>query len=128
MYKIRFHLASGKNYKKWQIREKSGRVRYYDPANTQLELVNCRLVNYLKKAKKVHAEGKKDVAGWIECEDVMVTQNEIPVDNLERVFYNPIMDPHWRRDSDDGEFVWDDSRYSTLVTQDRRVYILEERS
>ena len=35
--------------------------------------------------------------------------------------------PHWRRDGDAGEFIWDDSKYETLITSGKQVYILEER-
>jgi hypothetical protein len=51
----------------------------------------------------------------------------LPIDNLERLFYNPIRDPHWRRESDNNEFVWDNSEYATLLTNGKQVYILEER-
>jgi hypothetical protein len=98
---------------------------YYDPSKVQLELVECKLVNKVKIARRVHAEGVRDVAGWVECLEVKISEN--PVDGLERLFYNPILDPNWRRDGDNGEFVWDDSEYKTLVTQGKRVYILEER-
>lgn len=126
MYRVRFHLQSGRNYMKWQIRQ-GKTVVYVDPSKDNLEMVGCKLVNKLNKAKKVHAAGRKDVAGWIECERVMIN-NENPIDNLERLFYNPIRDPQWRRESDSGEFAWDGSQYSTLITQGKQVYILEERT
>lgn len=125
MYRVRFHLQSGRNYMKWQIRHGKN-VMYVDPSTNNLEMVRCKLINKLNKAKKVNDAGVKDVSGWIECEQVMVN-NENPIDNLERVFYNPIVDVHWRRDSDDGEFAWDDSEYATLITNNKQVYILEER-
>ena len=123
--RVRFHLQSGKNYMKWQIRHGKS-VRYVDPAKDNLELVGCKLVNKINKAKKVHAAGVKDVAGWIECDSVSVN-NDNPIDNLERLYYNPIRDPQWRRESDDGQFAWDDSEYATLVTSGKQVYVLEER-
>lgn len=129
MYRVRFHLQAGEHYKHWQICRMAGskkvEVSYVDPQSCQLELMGCKLVNVVHIAQRVHREGVKDVAGWVECRDMMIS--ECPVDNLERVFYNPILDPHWRRDSDDGEFIWDDSRYETLVTEGKQVYILEER-
>lgn len=125
---VRFHLLKGKNYRKWQVKvvrgSKKVRVYYLDPAETQIEMRGCRLVNKINKAKKVHAAGKKDVSGWIKCDEVLTS--EVPVDGLERVFYNPIKDVHWRRDGDAGEFAWDDTQYATMVTQGRQVYILEE--
>jgi hypothetical protein len=50
----------------------------------------------------------------------------IPTDNMERLFYNPIIDPRWRRDSDNGEFSWDNRCFSSLLTDNNRVYILQE--
>jgi len=126
MYKVRFHLAKGANYLKWQVRQ--GRtVVYVDPSKDSLEMVKCKLVNKVNKAKKVHAAGVKDVAGWIECERIMIN-NENPADNLEKLFYNPIKDIRWRRESDCGEFAWDDYEFDTLITNGKQVYVLEERS
>jgi hypothetical protein len=52
----------------------------------------------------------------------------LPVDNLEKLFYNPLRDPHWRRESDNNEFIWDGTEYDTLITDGKQVYILEERN
>ena len=100
---------------------------YYNPAQYQLEMTGCKLVNKLNKAKKVHKAGVKDVSGWVECDELMIN-NEIGVDNLEKLYYNPIRDPMWRRESDCGEFAWDDSEHATLITQGKQVYVLEERT
>lgn len=128
---VRFHLGRGANYMHWQIKIMQGKEKvdeyYYDPFYYQLELIGCKLINKVNKAKKVHEAGVKDVSGWVECKEVIIN-NEIGVDNLEKLYYNPIRDPQWRRDSDSGEFAWDDSEYSTLITQGRQVYILEERT
>lgn len=127
-YEVRFHLQKGCDYMKWQVKVVEGskkvRVYYLDPSETQIEMRGCRLVNKINKAKKVHAAGVKDVSGWIECDEVL--SSEVPVDGLEKVYYNPIKNVHWRRDGDAGEFVWDGTEYSTMVTQGRQVYILEE--
>jgi hypothetical protein len=114
----------------WQIKIMQGRkkvdVYYYNPNEYQLEMIGCKLVNYPNKAKKVHKAGVHDVSGWVKCEEVRPIKN-IPVDDLEKLYYNPIRDPHWRRESDSNEFVWDNSEYSTLITNDKQVYVLEER-
>jgi hypothetical protein len=127
---VRFHLGKGEHFRHWQIKVMQGRKKvdeyYYNPGHYQLVMIGCKLVNNLKKAKKVHKAGKKDVSGWVKCEEVQIN-NEIGIDNLEKLYYNPIRDPQWRRESDCGEFAWDDSQYATLITQDRQVYILEER-
>ena len=130
-YEVRFHLGRGENYLHWQVKAMCGRKKlqefYYNPAQYQLEMIGCKLVNQVNKAKKVHAAGRKDVAGWVRCDTVMIN-NEIGVDNLEKLYYNPIKDIYWRRESDSGEFAWDDSEYSTLITNGKQVYVLEERT
>jgi hypothetical protein len=128
-YEVRFHLQSGKNFRKWQVKAINGlnkQVAYYDPNEVQLELKECTLVNKLGKARKVHKEGVKDVSGWITCKEVLTTQT--PTDGLERLFYNPIKNLHWRREADEGEFQWDGTEFHTLVTGGRQVYVLEERT
>lgn len=131
---VRFHLGSGPNYLHWQVKVKQGGktvdVYYYDPNEYQLEMRGCVLWNRPNKAKQVFEAGVHDVSGWIRCEETMLRKNfypVLPVDNLERVFYNPIRDPFWRRESDNNEFIWDHSEYATLITSGKQVYILEER-
>jgi hypothetical protein len=129
MYKIRFHLGRGPNYLHWQVRN-NDTVKYYDPKLYQLELGNCKLISKINTAQKVFDAGVKNVCGWVECEKYWVLNTErhisIPTDNLERLFYNPIKDIHWRRSSDNGEFIWDHSRFASLITGQNRIYILEE--
>jgi hypothetical protein len=114
----------------WQIKVKQGGetvdVYYVDPKKYQLEMRGCKLWNRPNKAKQVFENGVHDVSGWVKCDEVMIN-NEIGVDNLEKLYYNPIRDPHWRRESDCNEFVWDGSEYATLLTNGKQVYILEER-
>ena len=132
---VRFHLLNGKNHRKWQVNIMQGRKRvdqfYVDPTEYQLEMRGCKLVNKVARAKWVNKKQKKNVSGWVQCEEVMLRKDfypNLPIDNLEKLYYNPIRDVHWRRESDDGEFVWDNSEYDTLVTDGRQVHILEERN
>lgn len=130
---VRFHLLNGQNYRKWQVNVMQGRKKidqfYVDPTEYQLEMRGCKLVNKVARAKWVNKKKKKNVSGWVQCEEVMLRKDfypTLPIDNLEKLYYNPIRDVHWRRESDSGEFVWDDSEYATLVTDGRQVHILEE--
>lgn len=132
---VRFHLSPGENYKKWQVKimknNRKVHIYYMDPNEVQLELIGCKLINKVNKAKKVHDAGVKDVSGWIKCDDFIPRGNFWPlepIDNLEKLYYNPIKDIHWRRESDYCEFSWDDTEYATLITQGKQVYILEERT
>jgi hypothetical protein len=131
---VRFHLGGGKHFMHWQVLVKQGGKKideyYYDPNEYQLEMRGCRLRNRPNKAKQVFEAGVHDVSGWVKCEEVMLRKDfypTLPIDNLEKVFYNPLRDPHWRRESDSNEFVWDESEYATLITSGKQVYILEER-
>jgi hypothetical protein len=115
----------------WQIKIMQGSkkvdVYYYNPTEYQLEMVGCKLVNRPNKAKQVFEAGVHDVSGWVKCEEVRPVR-QMPVDNLEKLYYNPIRDPYWRRESDSNEFIWDNSEYATLVTSGKQVYVLEERT
>ena len=128
---VRFHLLNGPNYKKWQVNVMQGRKRvdqfYVDPAEYQLEMRGCKLVNKVARAKYVNKKQKKNVSGWVQCEEVML-RKDLPIDGLEKLYYNPIKDIRWRRESDSGEFEWDDYEFDTLVTDGRQVHVLEERS
>lgn len=129
-YEVRFHLGRGAHYKYWQIKVMHEKRKvdefYYDPTYYQLEMIDCKLINKVNEAKKVNESGVKDVSGWVRCGGLLIN-NEISVDNLEKLYYNPIRHIHWQRESDCGEFDWDDTEYASLITQDRQVYILEER-
>lgn len=127
---VRFHLGAGRHYLHWQVKILQGRkkvdVHYYDPAEYQLEMIGCKLVNRPNKAKQVFEAGVHDVSGWVRCDEVILTE-QTPVDNLEKLYYNPIRDPYWRREGDSNEFIWDNSEYATLITSGKQVYVLEER-
>lgn len=128
---VRFHLLNGQNYRKWQVNIVQGRKRvdqfYVDPAEYQLEMRGCKLINKVARAKWVNKKQKKNVSGWVQCEEVILCR-DLPVDGLEKLYYNPIKDIRWRRESDAGEFEWDNYEFDTLVTDGRQVHVLEERS
>ena len=126
-YKIRFHLGAGENYLKWQIKAYDGSVQYLDPAKYQIEMINATLINKKNKAKKIHAAGVKDVCGWIECEDYHLHfAGECYVDGMEQVKFNPIVRPEWTRSGDDYDAGWDGHRFSSLITEGRKVFVAEE--
>ena len=131
-YRVRFHLQNGKNYMHWQIRgedDPANESMYFDPERYCIEMRGCRLINKKNAAQRVHAAGKKDVCGWVECDEYIVHYRkdmEGYLDNLERLKYNPIVDPHWRRESDEGEFYWDNLGFASLITNSKNVHVLEE--
>jgi hypothetical protein len=132
---VRFHLSKGQHYMHWQLKIKQGgetvEVCYFDPSEYQLEMRGCKLWNRPNKAKQVFEAGVHDVSGWVRCEELMLRKSFyaiLPIDNLEKLYYNPLRDPHWRRESDNNEFIWDNSEYDTLITYGKQVYVLEERN
>lgn len=56
MLTIRFHLASGKHFRHWQVKG-VGQVRYYDPASVSLLMRGCRLHNRRASADKINRGG-----------------------------------------------------------------------
>jgi hypothetical protein len=128
---VRFHLSSGAHYMHWQVKVMQGSkkvdVYYIDPAKYQLEMIGCKLANRPNKAKQVFEAGVHDVSGWVKCDEVRPVR-DVSVDSLEKLYYNPIKDIRWRRESDCGEFAWDNYEFGTLITNGKQVYVLEERS
>ena len=132
-YEVRFHLGRGAHFKHWQVKTYIGSRKvattFYDPDIFSLQMFDCSLYNNRRVAQKVKNSGSKDVCGWIKCKRVDVLKGDFMWEDyrsLERLYYNPINDIHWRRDGDDGTFNWDNSEYDSLITWNKNVYILSE--
>ena len=128
MFKVRFHVADGEHYKHWQIRTvckgKPDRIEYENPAEVQLELVNCTLRSQTGKAKKVFKSQVRDVCGWVECEHVITTYlDPITVEGLSRVTYDPKINPYWNIEGDSDNY--ETMLVAELVTSGNRLYILK---
>ena len=126
-YRVRFHLQRGEHYMHWQIRAWEGTVKYLDPEKYQIEMRDCYLVNKINTARRVNLAGKKDVCGWVECDNFDINEcGQIDTNYCDKLSYNPINDVHWRRSGDDGEFDWDNSDYDLLVTNGNKIFIMQE--
>ena len=126
-YRVRFHLQRGKHYMHWQVRGWDDSVQYFDPNEYQIEMLGCKLVNKIGVAKRVNNEGVKDVCGWVECYNYHVyPSNNVSIEGMESLSYNPIEDIHWRRSGDDGDFDWDNYHFDSLITNGKNVHVLEE--
>ena len=94
--KVRFHLGAGDNYKHWQIRNTiTNSIEYHDPRKVQLSLKNCTLKNITKTAEKVFLEQKRDVCGWVQCENVDVSYDFVKPFGR-RLLYDPRISPYWQ--------------------------------
>lgn len=91
MVKVRFNLARGENYQKWQIRQ-GKTVLHLDPESVHLMMVNCRLRNYRGTADKIFAGADKTVCAWVECEVIFVVDKVRVGRQLQ---YNPRKCPYW---------------------------------
>lgn len=126
-YKVRFHLQRGQHYMHWQIKAYDGTVKYVDPQKYQIEMYDAKLINKTNAARKVHNAGKKDVCGWVECDNFDLHEaDSLPTKYMDKLSYNPIKDIHWRRGGDGGEFNWDGTDYDCLITNGNGVYVAEE--
>jgi len=126
-YRVRFHLQRGEHYMHWQIRAWEGTVKYLDPNKYQIEMRDCYLVNKINTARKVNLAGRKDVCGWVECDNFDIYEKDsICTKYMDKLSYNPIRDVHWRRSGDDGEFSWDNTNYVSLITEGNSVYVVED--
>lgn len=121
MFDIRFHLGAGKYYKFWQIR--FGQVPvYHDPAKDGLVMYNCTLKNEKGTAQRVFATQKRDVCGYIRCEDyTSVPYDSFNVEGYEELLYDPKIAPYWRSSNDTDNR--DGLSFPTLVTVGRRVFV-----
>lgn len=119
-YKVRFHLAKGKNYMNWQVAG-HGSVFYFDPIQTQLILHNCSLYNNSKISNKIFNGTNKIVCAWVYCEDFQLNPYslEICTDSLKNIRYNPRINPNWILD---GKNI-DGMNFSCLVTKYNKLYV-----
>lgn len=123
MYKIRFNLGRGCNYKKWKVENtETGEVQYVDPDKNSLFIENCKLRNQRGTAEKIHGGANKTVCAWVEARDVEVYEivdlNQLSLAG--ELFYNPRVLPYWH--DVQGKCV-DGNLYQQLVTLGKRVFV-----
>lgn len=118
MYKVRFHLARGKNYLKWQIR-KGEEVWYYSPNEVSLIMHNCKLINKKSMATKIFNGANKNTCAWVRCEKLEIVA---PVEDLRgsRVQYNPKKAPNWVLDSIDV----DNTLLKCIISKGNQLYVI----
>ena len=123
-YRVRFHLANGENYMKWQVFDKKrGTKEYLDPESNSVIMFNCELGNREGRARKIFEGANKNVCAWVACEDVEVRDRDkvVPplVNGMTQYKYNPRKNPHWFTDTHDN---MDGKKFSVMMTHDRKIY------
>jgi len=120
--KIRFHLAKGPNYQRWQVRVGNNDPEYYDPEDVHIDMYNCKLRNQRKTAERIGAGANKSVCAWIECESYQIrprVYRGVP-DVNEFCMYNPRKAPHWCNSKLEDI---DNKQYGRLMTFDRMIFV-----
>lgn len=96
-YQIRFHLAKGKNFMKFQVKNlKTGEVEYFDPDTTSLVLYDCVLKNQKTTAQKINCGANKTVCAWVRASKVIFLNTKTTLGKEYEVGYNPRIAPYWR--------------------------------
>ena len=122
MIKVRFHLGR-KNYLHWQVKYKDS-IEFYSPDSVSLLMHKCYLKNRTSVARKIHEGAYKSVCAWIECEDLQILPaEEISLDRMMQVCYNPKVAPYWRDEK--GSNI-DGKRFESLVTKRSKVFVKGE--
>ena len=124
MYKLRFHLAQGKNFMNWQVKSPDGTVKYYNPELIEIRCFNAVLINKETTAKKIFNGAHKEVCAWVEAENIITMDIDDPVSECNdfiQVRYNPRVTPNWMK----GDKNVDGSNQTVLISQGRNLYTLK---
>ena len=119
-YRVRFHLARGDNYMKWQVFDRQGNTKdYFDPDSKCIVMKQCVLRNHKQAALRIFEGENKTVCAWIDCETYTVSDTPPPLARLTNYKYNPRKNPHWFTDDSNNA---DNLRFKTMATNKRKVY------
>lgn len=119
MIRVRFHLARGANYQKWQIKKRGFDPVFHDPDEVCLSLFRARLVNRRSTAEKIYQGSAKSVCAWVECESVEAVPRILRPGGTQ-VSYNPRVAPHWLSEAYEGSA--DGDRFEVIRTFGKNLY------
>ena len=133
MYKVRFHLAKGKNHRTWQIKNSTGGITsYVDPLTHSLYISGrITLVNNPTISRKVFNSQRRDVCGYILGEYVTVTDRISDYSKDIELCFDPKKTPHWTTfDGQVSRIIYDSKCYlgdkRQIISRDRRLYLCKE--
>ena len=117
-YKVRFHLARGENYMKWQITKNREPPSYVDPSLFRIVMSGCVLKNNKKLAREIHQGQNKKVCAWILCDSLeLVPANAADPEGM-KIMFNPRRSPFWT----DGVSDLDNRGYASITSKDRELF------
>lgn len=122
-YRVRFHLAKGDNFMKWQVFDRQYNTKsYFDPSFKTILMRDCVLGNRPATAKRIFEGENKTVCAWVSCDDIQVWDSDtVKVDTsaMTHYKYNPRKNPHWFTDTHDNR---DGLKLETMMTNNRAIY------
>lgn len=123
-YRIRFHLAKGENYMKWQVFDLQTNTKsYLDPDSKSIIMTECELGNQPATSKKIFNGENKTVCAWVRCDDVKIKDRDgvIPpaINGMTHYKFNPKKNPHWHTDH---MMNADGKKFPVMMTHERKVY------
>ena len=121
-YRVRFHLARGDNYMKWQVFDKQNNTKdYFDPDSNCILMRGCVLGNHPATAKRIYDGENKTVCAWVACDEVTVVGRVSlsSISKLTHYKFNPKKNPHWFTDTAKN---CDNRKFSVMMTNKRKVY------
>lgn len=122
MYKLRYNLGRGKNYKKWKLINPDKSVQILDPLRVNILLMNVTLHNNRKTATNIFNGANKRVCSWIQAEEVMISDKiDETLELKEKLSYNPKVKPHWFSDLVDD---CDNATYASVITKENSVFVV----
>ncbi len=119
--KVRFHLARGQNYMRWQVRLGDS-VEYYDPEDVIIEMRDATLRNQRKTAERIMNGENKTVCAWVECDSIQITPSISEAYPMVHDFahYNPKRRPFWH---DSKKRNLDNTKHESLSTYGKLIVI-----
>lgn len=119
--RVRFHLARGENYMKWQVRH-GKEVRYFEPDDFTLRMVNCILKNKPSDAERIYTGENKRVCAWINCTSVEIYDcQKLGLEESSQIRYNPRVAPYWS-DSEGNNI--DNQSFTVIESNNRSLFAI----
>lgn len=119
MFKIRFNLGRGKNYKKWKITTPNKNYYYYDPNEVNIIMREATLFNAPSISNTIFNGANKRVCAWIECKDIFIKIENGSTDSLkDELRFNPRVSPNWSINDENVDF----QKFNILVSKGNKVY------
>jgi hypothetical protein len=134
MYKLRYHLAKGKNFQKWQLKNtETKQVEYFNTDEFYIIIDNAKLKNQKSTALKIYNGMNKTVCGWIEFNNYILYKNKLNINTrkLSRLYYNPRHLPFWTNYINTGNIKtsnnFDNSVFENIVINNKSIWAFNKR-